>query len=238
MEDLRNTVLSLKGISKKYTQGKRTLDIINPSYLNIYEGELVSLVGPSGSGKTTLLQVAGLLDNPTGGEIYINSKNATKADEKQQTQIRRDNLGFVYQFHHLLPEFSALENVAMPLLIKGISNKDAVKQAQEILERVNLGDRIHHRPSELSGGEQQRVSMARAIVTRPSLILADEPTGNLDPDTSNVVFELLLSIIKENNLAALIVTHDHGLAKRTDRIIQIKDGYLIDENDIEKNLQQ
>lgn len=232
--DLKDTVLSLKNITKSYTQGKQDLHIINKSFLNIYKGELVSLVGPSGSGKTTLLQVAGLLDNPTSGDIYINSINATKCNEKEQTKLRRDNLGFVYQFHHLLPEFDALENVAMPLLIKGVNKNEAYKEAQNILERVNLADRLKHRPSELSGGEQQRVAIARAIVSKPSLILADEPTGNLDPDTSNIVFELLLSIIKENNLAALIVTHNRELAKRTDRVVTIKDGFLIDEKEAEE----
>jgi lipoprotein-releasing system ATP-binding protein len=230
--DKTNTdiVLELDNINKTFKQGKKSLEIIKDSFLKIKKGEIVSLVGPSGSGKTTLLQIAGLLDTPTSGEVIINGKNFKHSTKDSvRTMARKYEIGFVYQFHHLLPEFTALENVMLPLLIKGYSKKEAKEISENILSEVNLEHRITHRPSALSGGEQQRVAIARAIVGKPSIILADEPTGNLDPKTSGIVFELLLSTIKKHNLSSLIVTHEHNLAKITDRIVTIKDGILKNE---------
>lgn len=226
----KNIVLELDNISKDFRQGKKKLEIIKDSFLTIKKGEIVSLIGPSGSGKTTLLQIAGLLDTPTRGEVIINGtlyKHSTK--DSVRTSARKNEIGFVYQFHHLLPEFSALENVMLPLLIKGYTKKEARKLSENLLLEVKLQDRLSHRPSALSGGEQQRVAIARAIVGKPSIILADEPTGNLDPKTSEIVFNLLLTTIKKHKLSSLIVTHEHNLAKMTDRIITIKDGYLKNE---------
>ncbi|MFC1659051.1 ABC transporter ATP-binding protein [Pseudomonadota bacterium] len=225
-----NTVLELNNISKHFWQSKKKLEIIKNSFLSIKEGEIISLIGPSGSGKTTLLQITGLLDTPTSGEVIINSKsykNNTK--DSVRTSARKNEIGFVYQFHHLLPEFSALENVMLPLLIKGYNKKQSKEISENILSEVKLQDRLSHRPSALSGGEQQRVAIARAIVGKPSIILADEPTGNLDPKTSEAVFDLLLGTIKKHNLSSLIVTHEHNLAKRMDRIVTIKEGFLQNE---------
>jgi lipoprotein-releasing system ATP-binding protein len=223
-------VLSLKNINKTFKQGKKRLEIITDSFLDVKEGEIVSLVGASGSGKTTFLQIAGLLDDADSGEIFINGvKYSGKKKDSVLTKARRDELGFVYQFHHLLQEFSALENVMLPLLIKGEKKVVARESAIEILTEVGLGSRLEHRPAQLSGGEQQRVAIARAIVGKPSVILADEPTGNLDPKTSKVVFDLLLKTIKKHNLASLIITHDYNLAKQTDRMVTIKDGVLTNE---------
>jgi lipoprotein-releasing system ATP-binding protein len=219
--------LILKNISKSFYQGNQTIQVIKNANLEIKAGEIVALVGPSGSGKTTLLQISGLLDNPDLGEIFINSKNLSKATDDQRTMARRTDLGFVYQFHHLLPEFSALENVAMGLLIKGIQKKEAFIRSKEILKEIGLEHRINHRPSELSGGEQQRVSIARAIVGKPSLLLADEPTGNLDSENSANIFNLLTEFTKQYKMACLVVTHNPELAKKMDRIIAIKDGILL-----------
>jgi len=219
--------LILKNISKSFYQGNQTIQAVKDVNLEIKTGEIVALVGPSGSGKTTLLQISGLLDNADSGEILINSKNLSKADDANRTIARRNDLGFVYQFHHLLPEFSALENVAMNLLIKGIQKKEAFTRSQKILEEIGLKHRIHHHPSELSGGEQQRVSIARAIIGKPALLLADEPTGNLDSENSINIFNLLVEFTKYYQMACLVVTHNPELAKKMDRIITIKDGSLL-----------
>ena len=219
--------LILKNISKSFNQGNQIIQVIKDVNLEIKIGEIVALVGPSGSGKTTLLQISGLLDNPNSGEIFINSKNLSKADDYERTIARKNDLGFVYQFHHLLPEFSALENVAMNLLIKGVGKKEAFTRAKTILEEIGLEHRINHRPSELSGGEQQRVSIARAIIGKPALLLADEPTGNLDSKNAVNIFNLLTEFTKQYNMACLVVTHNPEIAVKMNRIITIKDGSLL-----------
>ncbi len=223
---MNKNVLQLSNIVKKF--GKATQEVVALDDINIEiaQGELVALVGPSGSGKTTLLQIAGLLDLPSLGEVFINGINTSKANDKTRTSIRRENLGFIYQFHHLLPEFSALENVALPLLIQGKSKKEAKKEAAEILQKVGLSDRLDHNPSELSGGQQQRTAIARAIVAKPSLILADEPTGNLDTQNSDNIFKILKDLTKGSQIACLLVTHNLELAKQCDRKLEIRDGKI------------
>ena len=218
--------LVLKNITKSFKQGKEEFQIIKDANLIIKSGEMVALVGPSGSGKTTLLQISGLLDIADSGEIFINSVNLSKAKDSTRTNFRKNNIGFVYQFHHLLPEFSAIENIAMPLLIRGVSKKEAFNEAKEILKEINLEDKANHRPAELSGGQQQRVAVGRAIIGKPSILLADEPTGNLDSENAANVFNLLTKFTKKFQIASLIVTHNLELAKMMDRIITIKDGIL------------
>ncbi|MGE0755167.1 MAG: ABC transporter ATP-binding protein, partial [Alphaproteobacteria bacterium] len=195
--------------------------------LAVQAGESVALVGPSGSGKSTLLQIAGLLDTPTSGSIHITGRELGKAGEGARTQARLQCIGFVYQFHHLLPEFSALENVMIPQMILGRNKMQAADKAHALLDRLGLADRVTHRPARLSGGEQQRVAIARALANDPVLLLADEPTGNLDEHTSERVFALLMEVVKENRLAALIATHNTQLAARMDRTVHLKDGMLI-----------
>jgi lipoprotein-releasing system ATP-binding protein len=221
------TALDLIDVKKSFNQANHKIEVIKGVNLQVKKGEFVALTGPSGSGKTTILQIAGLLDNPSSGKVFINGIDASKADDRIRTLIRKENIGFVYQFHHLLPEFSALENVMMPLLIQGKSKSDAKKNAEEILEEVDLKNRINHKPSELSGGQQQRVALARAIVAKPSLILADEPTGNLDSEMSVKIFNLLNSLVRAHKIGCLVVTHNNELAAKTDRIISIKDGLLL-----------
>jgi lipoprotein-releasing system ATP-binding protein len=223
----KKIVLSLQKVHKSFPQGKNRVVVLKGASLDIKEGEVVGLIGPSGSGKSTLLQIAGLLDSVTVGHVNINGKDCTKADDKMQTAVRRDEIGFIYQFHHLLPEFTALENVIMPQLIAGKSHNEAKAEATAILKSLGLSHRLEHRPSELSGGEQQRVAIARAIVNKPSLLLADEPTGNLDPETSAEVFKILLETAKSIGLAMLIVTHNHDLADKMDRVVTLSDGTLI-----------
>ncbi len=220
------SVFALDQISKSYKQAAGVLDIIHPSNLTLMRGEMVALVGPSGSGKSTLLQIAGLLDTPDSGTITVNGINCSGLNDAERTKVRREQLGFVYQFHHLLPEFSARENVAMPLMIRGVARKEAIKRAEEILSRLGLGHRLDHRPATLSGGEQQRVAIARALVGNPAILLADEPTGNLDPHTSAEVFSLLVETVKAQNLAALIVTHNDHLASKMDRQVTIREGVV------------
>jgi lipoprotein-releasing system ATP-binding protein len=220
------SVLELININKNFFQGEQKIIALKDASLNVAKGEITALVGYSGSGKTTLLQIAGLLDSATSGTILINGIDASKANDAVKTEIRKNNIGFIFQSHHLLPEFSALENVAMPLLIHGKSRKESFAEAEKILTEVELENRIHHKPAELSGGQQQRVAIARAIVTKPSLILADEPTGNLDSELSERVFLLLNKLAKNYEIGCLIVTHNSNLAAKTDRIIQIKDGEI------------
>jgi lipoprotein-releasing system ATP-binding protein len=219
--------LILKNINKSFSSGDNKIQVLKDISLEIKSGEIAALVGPSGSGKTTLLQIAGLLDNADSGEVYINSKNLSTANDKQRTETRKNEVGFIYQFHHLLPEFSALENVAMPLLIRKIEKKEAFMRSEKILEELGLKHRITHRPAELSGGEQQRVSIARAIVGKPSLLLADEPTGNLDSENAENIFNLLTKFTKKYQMACLVVTHNSELAQKMDRIITIRDGALL-----------
>lgn len=227
---MSDIVLSLDKVSKSFYQGKSRLVVLKDASLDIKKGEVVGLVGPSGCGKSTLLQIAGLLDNPGSGKVLVNGKNCAKADDKQRTLTRRNDIGFIYQFHHLLPEFSAIENVIMPQLIAGQGAAESRRNAREILTYLGLGNRLEHRPSELSGGEQQRVAIARAIVNKPSILLADEPTGNLDPQTSAEVFKILMKTAKSVGLAMLIVTHNHELASQMDKVVTLKDGMIIKKN--------
>lgn len=220
--------LQLQDIYKHYYQGEQKLEVLNGVELSIAPNEVVALIGPSGSGKSTLLQIAGLLDKPSSGQILLDGEDCSKADDRVRTSLRRDYLGFVYQYHNLLPDFNALENVMMPQLIAGKNTKDVKEKAEWLLSRLGLKDRISHRPSELSGGEQQRVAIARALANTPKLLLADEPTGNLDPHTSDNVFFALLDIVKETGLSALIATHNMELAAKMDRLVTLKDGKLID----------
>ena len=229
---INNTpVLQLSGIVKNYKQGKQTLEVLSGVDLSIHSGEVIALVGQSGSGKSTLLQIAGLLDKPSGGRIFINGENIGKASDDLRTSLRRDYIGFVYQYHNLLGDFSALENVMLPMLIAGKSPKEASDRATLLLDKLKLSHRLKHRPAELSGGEQQRVAIARALANSPKLLLADEPTGNLDPNTSEEVFSALLGIIKETGLAALIDTHNMELAARMNQQYKLKDGVLENMNE-------
>ena len=227
MNNEKETVLELKKICKSFRQGPQKLDVLTGVDLEIKSGEIVALIGPSGSGKSTLLQIAGLLETPSSGEIYLNRQNCSKLGDGLRTLLRRDFLGFVYQYHNLLPDFSAEENVMLPQLIAGRKAKVARERAAWLLERLNLGSRLKHRPAEMSGGEQQRVAIARALAKNPKLLLADEPTGNLDPKTSDVVFAELLNIVKETGLSALIATHNMELASAMDRKVRLEDGRLV-----------
>lgn len=214
-------VLKLQNVCKSFRQGAATLDILKSISFTIEPGETVALIGPSGSGKSTLLQIAGLLDVPDSGEIHLLDNACHNASDAQQTAWRGQHIGFVYQYHHLLPECTAEENVMMPQLLQKTSPQDARAKAHTLLDQLGLKDRATHRPSELSGGEQQRVALARAMANNPALILADEPTGNLDPATSDQVFSLLVKTLKASSSAALIATHDHALAKKMDRILEL-----------------
>lgn len=224
------TGLILQNISKSFTQGKQKLQVLQNINMEIKKGQIASLIGPSGAGKTTLLQIAGLLDNPNSGNITICghrlSTKDLKSNDQERTSVRRNNLGFVYQYHNLLPEFSAIENIAMPLLIKGVNKDEALQKADLILKDLDLQNRAKHRPSELSGGQQQRVAVGRAIACQPGVLLADEPTGNLDSDNAKNIFNLLIDFTKKYKIATLIVTHNTDLAKRTDRIFKINDGVI------------
>lgn len=225
----KSLTLQLKNVSRTYVQGGQKLTILNGVDLDIAQHEIVALIGPSGSGKTTLLQIAGLLDQPSRGEVVLDGHQCARADDELRTSLRRDYLGFVYQYHNLLPDFDALENVVLPQLIAGVSEKKAREKARWLLERLGLSHRLNHRPAALSGGEQQRVAIARALANTPKLLLADEPTGNLDPRTADQVFNSLLDIVKETGLSALIATHNLELAGQMDRQLQLKDGILIDQ---------
>ncbi len=213
--------LSLDEVSYHYGSGEEVLTIFESASLSVMAGEMVALVAPSGAGKSTLLHVCGLLERVQGGEVGICGQNTAGLSDRGRTQLRRDRIGYVYQFHHLLPEFSAVENVMLPQLIAGAGREDARRRAGELLEVMGLGDRATHRPAELSGGEAQRVAIARAAANRPQLILADEPTGNLDPATSDKVFDALMELIANEGAAALIATHNHALARRANRVVTI-----------------
>jgi lipoprotein-releasing system ATP-binding protein len=218
--------LFFAGVQRRYHQGEGTLEILRGTDLAIWPGELVALVAPSGAGKSTLLHVAGLLERPDGGEVYIGGQPTAGMSDGERTRLRREEMGFVYQFHHLLPEFSALENVVLPQLIRGLARKEAEARAAELLGFLGLKERLPHRPAELSGGEQQRVAIARAVANGPRLLLADEPTGNLDPQTAGRVFSILLQLVRASGLAALIATHNMDLAARMDRRVTIRDGMI------------
>lgn len=230
-QETDNCVLKLTNITKSYRQGRQCLEVLKGIDLDIRAGEIVALVGQSGSGKSTLLQTAGLLDKPTSGQICINGKDISKASDEARTTLRRDYIGFVYQYHNLLGDFSALENVMMPMLIAGKSKTEAEERAAFLLDKLHLSHRLKHRPAELSGGEQQRVAIARALANSPKLLLADEPTGNLDPNTAEDVFTALLEIIKETGLAALIATHNLELAARMNQQVRLQDGKLQNMNE-------
>ncbi len=220
-------LLSVRGLNKIYKQGSNTLNILNNVDLRIYSGEIAALVGPSGSGKSTLLHILGLLDSPTSGQVIMEEKDISRLSDRIRTKLRNQHIGFVYQFHHLLPEFTALENVALPKIIAGKTPQDAKDMAVDLLEQMGLKHRLNHRPATLSGGEQQRVAIARALVTNPTLLFADEPTGNLDPETSEEVFEILLNHVRKRGIGALIATHNMELANQMDRILEVKSGRIL-----------
>jgi len=219
--------LFLSRVERRYPQGEGFLDILRGADVAIWPGEIVALVAPSGTGKSTLLHVAGLLEKPDGGEVYIGGYPTAGMSDAERTRLRREEIGFVYQFHHLLPEFSALENVVMPQLIRGLSRAEAKDRAEQVLGFLGLGARLDHRPPELSGGEQQRVAIARAVANTPRVLLADEPTGNLDPHTAGHVFTTLMAIVRASGLAAMIATHNMDLAARMDRRVTIQDGLVV-----------
>ena len=223
-------VLFLWKVERRFVDAEHTLDIIKGADLAVWPGQSVALIAPSGTGKSTLLQLAGLLERPDAGEIYIGSRPTMALPDAERTSIRRSDLGFVYQAHHLLPEFTALENVMLPQMIAGLGKAEARQRSADLLKYLGLGERLSHRPAELSGGEQQRVAIARAVANRPRVLLADEPTGNLDPSTSERVFETLLSLVKVTGLAALIATHNLELASRMDRRVTIRNGLVVELN--------
>ena len=225
---MSNEILSLKGIERTFKQGKNRLEVLRGSDLVLNEGEIVALVGPSGSGKSTLLHIAGLLEKPDNGAISICGESCNDMNDDNRTRMRRHNLGFVYQYHHLLPEFTALENICIPQIIAGTSKKESRNRAAEIIEWLGLSERSTHRPARLSGGEQQRVAIGRALSNAPKLLLADEPTGNLDPHTADEVFDVLMRLARGAGLTALIATHNPLLASRMDRIVTLDDGHLIE----------
>ncbi len=218
--------LSLRDVKRTFVQGDRRLEVLQGVSLDLRPGEIVALVGQSGSGKSTLLHIAGLLERPDEGDIIVDGKSAGAANDRERTALRRRVLGFVYQYHHLLPEFSAIENVMLPQMLNGRSRGQARIHAAELLAMVQLKDRSDHRPGRLSGGEQQRVAIARAVANAPRVLLADEPTGNLDSSTADTVFRQLLSLVRDTGMAALVATHNHDLAARMDRTVTLKDGIL------------
>lgn len=226
MSGSRPPVLRLAGIRRSFLQGHVTLEILKGADLQLEAGTLAALVGPSGSGKSTLLHIAGLLERPNAGEVVIEGRAAAGLSDAERTRLRRRRIGFVYQMHHLLADFTALENVVLPQLLAGVGRRAAENRARELLIRLGLGERLDHRPARLSGGEQQRVAIARALANRPALLLADEPTGNLDPATAGEVFALLLEVVREAGTAALVATHDPDLARRMDAIWRLADGRL------------
>ena len=223
---MNKAVLELKNIQRHFGKGETITEVLKGIDLKINAGEIVALVGPSGSGKSTLLQIAGLLDTPSGGTIFVTGENASKASDKKRTSLRQNYMGFVYQAHLLLPDFSALENVMMPMLLAGIKENEAKERATKLLDMVGLSHRLTHRSGQLSGGEQQRVAIARSLANNPKLLLADEPTGNLDPKTAETVFQMLLDVVRQTGLSALIATHNPELAARMDRRITVEDGIL------------
>ena len=223
-----SNILELEGIKKSFRQGGETLEVLNGASLTMKKGEVVAIVGPSGCGKSTLLQIAGLLDTPDNGSVLIDGRDMGKLSDRKRTKARRNHLGFVYQYHHLMREFSAQENVVLPQLIQGKRRSHAKARAKELLERLGLGERLTHRPAELSGGEQQRTAIARAIAGEPAILLADEPTGNLDPHTADGVFDMLLEQVESMQLTFLFVTHNATLAAKANRVVKFDEGELIE----------
>lgn len=229
MNDIDNVpVLECRQVVRRFREGSSTLEVLSGVDLSVRRAERLAIVGASGSGKTTLLQIMGGLDDPTSGEVVVNGRSMAHTNEVEKGQLRNRYIGFVYQFHHLLPEFTAQENVAMPLLIRRLRKDAALEQAAELLGRVGLGERLDHKPGELSGGERQRAAVARALITRPSLVLADEPTGNLDAGNGEHVLRLMLELNRELHTSLVIVTHDRSIADRMDRLLVLEDGRLRD----------
>ena len=224
---MTDAIIELKGVERHYVQGSRKLTILNRCRLFAEAGEMVALVAPSGAGKSTLLHTAGLLEKPDAGDVLLAGRACGRLSDDERTAIRRNDIGFVYQFHHLLPEFSALENIMMPQLVRGLTVAEAQGRAAQLLDYMKIGKRAHHRPSELSGGEQQRVAIARAVANAPLVLLADEPTGNLDPVTASYVFEALEALVRQSGLSALIATHNHELAGRMDRRVTLAEGKVV-----------
>ena len=225
---MNEAVLALDGIAKAYNRGApNEVRVLEAASLSVAPGQVTALVAPSGSGKSTLLHIAGLLDVADAGTVAICGQDMTGQSDRARTRVRRDQVGFVYQFHHLLPEFTALENIVLPQLAAGVTPKDAEAHGRELLGRVGVAERAEHRPAELSGGEQQRVAFCRALANKPALLLADEPTGNLDPGTSDQVFDALMELVRGRNMAALIATHNLDLAARMDRVVRLENGALV-----------
>ncbi|KXS40878.1 ABC transporter ATP-binding protein [Methanolobus zinderi] len=228
----KSNIIEIRNLSKIYSNGVevRALDGID---LDISKGEFLSIIGPSGSGKSTLLHMIGILDTPSEGKITIDGRVITEMSEKERSQARNEILGFIFQYHHLLPDFSAVENVMMPLLIAGKSKKEAKKIASGLLDDVGLGNRMDHRPNQLSGGQAQRVAVARALANGPSIVIGDEPTGNLDTKSSDMIYELLRKLNRDKGQTFILVTHDEKMAKKTDRIIRLVDGKVYEDNDVD-----
>ncbi len=221
-----SNIIEIKKLRKVYGDGVELLALDDVD-LTIKEGEVLAIVGPSGSGKSTLLNMIGLLDTPSDGEIWLKGQNITKASPKERARLRNKELGFIFQYHHLLPEFDAVENVMMPLLIAGMDKKEARHRAITLLEEVGLGDRLHNRPNQLSGGQNQRVAVARALAGHPSIVIGDEPTGNLDSKSSDMIYELLRKLNRQMNQTFILVTHDMDMAEKTDRILRLVDGRIV-----------
>ncbi len=221
-------VLQMTGVSRYFVQGENQISILDNANFALKAGETVALVAPSGTGKSTLLHLAGLLEHPDEGDVFIDGEACGGLSDDRRTAIRRSEIGFVYQFHHLLPEFTALENIMMPQLISGLSKADAKERAEQLLDYMRIGHRGHHRPAELSGGEQQRVAIARAVANAPLVLLADEPTGNLDPETAGYVFEALDALVRQSGLSAVIATHNHDLASLMNRRVTLQDGKVVE----------
>jgi lipoprotein-releasing system ATP-binding protein len=223
---MSNPVLSIRGLKRTYVTGAGALEVLKGADLDVFPGEIVGLIGPSGSGKSSLLHAAGLLEHPDAGRISIEGRDCSDLADRERTRVRLATIGFVYQFHHLLPEFTALDNVALPQMIAGKSKKAARERAMTLLGELGLGERWDHQPAQLSGGEQQRVAIARALANAPRLLLADEPTGNLDPHTSVAVFDNLYDLARRTGVAVLVATHNLELARHMDRVVALKDGHL------------
>ena len=223
----RRPILSVRNLHRSYKSGPKTLHVLTGADIDIYPGEMVGLIGPSGSGKSTLLHAAGLLEKPNAGEVYINGRECLALSDDQRTAIRRETMGVVYQFHHLQKEFSALDNVAIPQMIAGKAQISAQAEAARLLGLMGLAERSHHKPSQMSGGEQQRVAIARAIANKPQVLLADEPTGNLDPNTSNNVFQSLFDLTRLEGVSALVATHNMELTRFMDRVLTVRDGFIV-----------
>lgn len=225
---MNDIVLQIENVQQHYEQGGNVLSVLKGANFSLKKGETVAMVAPSGTGKSTLLHLAGLLEKPSAGEVYVGGRATSTLDDDARTAMRRSELGFVYQFHHLLPEFTALENIMMPQMIAGLSYKEASVRAAQLLDYMRIGARASHRPSELSGGEQQRVAIARSVANAPLILLADEPTGNLDPETAGYVFEALEALVRQSGLSALIATHNHDIAALMDRRVTLQDGQVVE----------